>query len=216
MSETVSQQQIADLAEDASLLREEALALQNLIDTVPYDQSTPNESSILDKLKRLDQLQVTYFLPVFDPEAEEGSTKCPLESLDVAQEHLDAAGNAPREESASEESATDESPSRISPSEESGRSREVQAVLKSLSEHRTTLIDHIRELPAAAWERPVIRSGEELTLYQFALEMVQHDQQVLKEVASLVMVFQQDSWSRREINQQAAARNQMNSNSGQA
>lgn len=191
MPETVSQQQISELTEDASLLLQEAQTLQSLIETVPYGQSTPEESSIQDKLHLLDELQRTYFHPVMMSESGIGSARSgPLESLTEVVERLKSDGER-------------EAP-------------EIQSILESLSEQRSVLLDHMKTIPAGEWDRTIRRAEEDLSLYEFALEMVQFDQKILKEVAGMVMVFQQDSWTRREINQQASARNnQMNSNNRQ-
>jgi|GEM_PF-4917294 len=191
MPDTVSQQQISELTEDASLLLQEAQTLQNLIETVPYGQSTPEESSIQDKLHLLDELQLSYFHPVFMSGTGIGSAKSSsLENLTDVVERIQ--------------------------SDEEREAPEIQSILESLSDQRSVLLDHMKTIPVGEWDRTIRRGDEELSLYEFAIEMVQFDQKILKQVASMVMVFQQDSWTRREINQQASARNsQMNSNSRQ-
>ncbi len=180
MAKEISQGQLNEILQDATYIGDEAEALRYVIDTVPYDQAIPGNSSILEKLLLLDHLQLNFFRPVFERvESEPGQ---PVRTGDLAV---------------------------ISQTFEIGEDAgpfDIQKVLGKLSKHRAALVSILKRIPLIDWERELQNGSKRITLYDFVQEMIYNDRKVLKEIADLVAIFQQDSHTQREI--QAKARKQ--------
>lgn len=185
MSHEVNQEQIKDLIEDATYLQDEAEALRYVIDSVPYEESTPSDPSILDKLLLLDHLQVNYYRPVFNQVDSKPGKNVRVKDFSIFCEKFTA--------------DKDEKP-------------DIQSVLGKLSKHRAALINIFRQIPLIDWEHEVYKDNHTITLYLLARDLVTVDRRILKEIADMVMVFQKDSQSRREINRKLPKEEQTQNN----
>lgn len=182
MSEEVTQESFEQIIEDATYLQDEAEALKYVIDTVPYEESPPaEESSILDKLLLLDHLQVNYFRPVFEKAETPARNHVKVQSFNSFCEDF-----AP----------------------ENTNDIDIQNILSKLAKHRAALINVLRKIPLIDWKIIVYKDNKEITLYQFAQEMIYKDRSILKDIADMVMVFQKDQQGRREIGKKYSERNQ--------
>lgn len=167
----VTQELFEQLIEDASYLQDEAEALRYIIDTVPYDQAPPEGQSIVEKLLFLDHLQIQYYRPVY-------------EQVMANRNRVKAGNYSYFKETfvAVEEKASD-----------------IQKVLKKLAKHRAAVINILNRIPLIDWERGVYKINTEITLYEFAREMIQFDRKILREIADMVMIFQHEMDNQREI-----------------
>ncbi|MEX1061983.1 MAG: hypothetical protein WEC12_00150 [Balneolaceae bacterium] len=183
MSKEVTQERIQEIIEDATYLQDEAEALRYVIDSIPFDQSTPGDYSVIDKLLLLDHLQVNYYRPLFDQATSKSSPSARVQ--DLASSYADF--------SIDDENKPD-----------------ILKVLGKLSKHRAALISVMRQIPLIDWEKTLYKDNQKISLYDFAASMVRNDRKLLKEIADTVMIFQKESQSRREIKHQSGKKNQNN------
>jgi hypothetical protein len=179
MSNEVTQESYEQIIEDATYLQDEAEALRYVIDMVPYDETPPDDQSILYKLLLLDYLQVNYYRPIF--EKVKSNTRDYLKADNF---HSFC------------ESFQPDSEDKI----------DIQKTLNKLAKHRAALINTMRRIPLIDWEKAIYKDNTEITLYQFANDMIHKDRSILKEIADMVMVFQKEAQSRREIDRNASDR----------
>jgi hypothetical protein len=179
MSNEVTQESFEQIIEDATYLQDEAEALRYVIDTVPYEEDPPDDHSILHKLLLLDYLQLNYYRPVFE--------KARINSRD----YLKAAN-------------FHEFCEKFHP--EKDDEINIQKTLNKLAKHRAALINTMKKIPLIDWEKIIYKNNTEITLYHFAVDMVHKDRSILKEIAEMVMVFQKDAQSRREIDRNKTGR----------
>ncbi len=172
MSEEITQDSLTNLIEDAKYLQDEAEALRYVIDSVPVTQTPPEDRSILEKLLLLDHLQVNYYRPVFER----------FESH--PRKHV----KAKNYQNFCQEFTTDNLDE-----------IDVQKSLNSLAKHRAALINIFRQIPLFDWEQLLYKDNQEISLYEFALDLVRKDRLILKEIADQVLVFQQDQNAKREM-----------------
>lgn len=185
MSKEVTQELFEQVIEDATYLQDEAEALRYVIDAVPYDKAPPEDNSILEKLLLLDHIQVNYFRPVF--EKAETSTR----------NHVKA------------QNFTKFCKEFIS---ENNNETDVQKILNKLAKHRAALINVLKKISLIDWDTTIYKDNSELTLYQFARDMIKKDREILKDIADMVLVFQKESQGRREIDRRAADKGQQQNN----
>ena len=179
----VTQEQFGHLLDDVTYLQDEAEALKYVIDQVPYSETPPDGMSILDSLRYLDYLQVSHFRPVIE---EVFSTNRVIAAGAVPTEKEDFT----RAEDADDQKETD-----------------VFTVLNKISKHRAALINVIKRIPLIDWERELEDSeGEPITMFEFANLMVRTERKILKEIADLVLIHQNEKLGRREINQRVEQR----------
>lgn len=179
----VTQEQFENLLDDVTYLQAEAEALKYVIDQVPYSETPPDQMSILDMLRYLDFLQVNYFRPVI----EEVFSENRVITLSPVSARMDDFRSAT--DSADEEATN------------------VFTVLHKIVKHRAALTNVISKIPLIHWERLLKDSeGNRKTLYNFASEMVNLERKILKEIADLVLVHQNEKLSKREINQRVEQR----------
>jgi hypothetical protein len=176
----ITRDQIEKLTDDAEYLADEAEALKYVIDSVPYDESPPNGLSILNMLKLIDHAQARYYRPVIEQVFSENR----IQKLSHF-EHFS------------------ESFEEISEGE-----GDIQKILSKIIKHRAALLNLFRSISIIDWER-ILKDNhnEEIRLIDFANEMVTEERKLLKEIADLVLIYQNEKQHQREINKKASQRN---------
>ncbi len=182
MSEEVTRESFEQIIEDAMYLQDEAEALKYVIDTVPYEESPPtDDSSILDKLLLLDHLQVNYYRPIFEKAEPPARDHVKVQSYNAFCEDF-----VP----------------------DNSNDLDIQKILSKLAKHRAALINVFRKIPLIDWQKLIYKDNREITLYQFARDMIYKDRSILKEIAEMVMVFQKEQQGRRGIEKKVSEKNQ--------
>jgi len=171
MSQEVTQEQLDQLIEDASYLQDEAEALKYVIDEVPYQKSPPGNRSIAELLLLLDHAQLSYFRPILE-EAVENPRPTHLENFEYFEESF------------------------VLDDEKTGN---IQKVLNKIVKHRAGLVNVMKSTPLIDWETSIYKDDKEFSLYDFMQEMIRYERAKLKQIADLVMVFNQDKQAEREI-----------------
>jgi len=70
--------------------------------------------------------------------------------------------------------------------------KDVQKVLYKISKHRAGLINLVKNIPLIDWERTLSKASKEMTLFNFANEMVQKERATLKDIADLILSYEQN------------------------
>lgn len=175
----VTQEQVQSLVDDARYLEDEAEALTYLIEQVPYAEVPSGGMSILQKLALIDHAQHRYYRPLIEKIF---ANARPLKIQDI--EHYRDSFDFPDDE------------------------KDVQKVLKKIIKHRAALLSLFDRIPLIDWEREVIDpENNSITLYQFARNMIQEERRLLKEIADLVLIYQNNKQANREANAKAKKRN---------
>ncbi|MDX1619111.1 MAG: hypothetical protein R3224_10025 [Balneolaceae bacterium] len=169
--EEVTQEQLDQLVEDASYLQDEAEALKYVIDEVPYTEAPPEGRSIAELLLLIDHAQLSYYRPVME---EALNNPRPTHLKDF--EHF------------SDTFELDEE-----------KAENIQKVLNKIVKHRAGLVNLINRTPLIDWETQVHDRDREYSLFEFASQMIRFERNRLKDIADLVMVFNQEKQTRREI-----------------
>jgi len=176
----VTQEQLEQLIDDVTYLGDEAEALQYVIDRVPYSEDPHEGRSIYTTLKLIDHAQKNYYRPIIEQVFSENRM------LDLSQfEEYENTFQVDDEET------------------------DVQKALRKIIKHRAALLNVIKKIPLIDWERGVkSRSGRVITLYDFVQGMVRQERKHLKEIADLILLYQNEKMAQKEIN--AKARNRQN------
>jgi|AntRauTorcE11897_2_1112592.scaffolds.fasta_scaffold06986_2 hypothetical protein len=169
----ISQEQIDQLIEDARYLQSEAEALKYVIDEVPYNTPPPEGRSIAETLLLLDHAQLSYFRPIFK-KAVENPRPTYIDDFDHFEESFEA---------------------------DEEKLENIQKLLSKLSKHRAGVVNTIHNISLINWETVIYENDKEILLYNFALQMVHFDQQKLKEIADLVMIYKNEEHNNRTIQQ---------------
>lgn len=180
----ITQDQLDELVEDASYLQDEAEALQYVIDTIPYDDSPPDGSSIAEMLLLIDHAQLSYYRPIL-----ENTVQNPRPT------HIDKFDHFRDTFEADPEDVED-----------------IHNTLKKIAKHRAGLVNVINNISLIDWETIIYRNGQELLLFDFIQEMIQFERSKLKQIADQVMVFKQEREARRDIEKRAERRNEASDN----
>jgi len=175
----VTQEQVQALMDDARYLEDEAEALKYVIEQVPYTEVPPGNMSILQRLALIDHSQHKYYRPLIEKIF--ANTR-PLKIQNI--EHYRDTFDFPDDE------------------------KDVQKILNKIIKHRAALLNLFDKIPLIDWEREVIDpEGRSITLYQFARKLIEEERQSLKEIADLVMIYQNNKLTNREANARAESRN---------
>lgn len=171
-SHEVHQEQIDQLTDDAAYLQDEAEALTYLISQVPYDTDPPDGLSIYSMLRLIDHAQKNYVRPVIEKVFSENRTLI----------------------------LTEERHFRNTFEKDESEEKDVQRVLRKIIKHRAALISMIKKIPLIDWERTLEDElGKKISLYTFTREMIAEERRILKEIADLVLIHQNEKLSQREI-----------------
>ncbi len=175
----INQDLIDRLFDDVSYLEAEAEALKYLIDTIPYDEKPPQGQSIKDKLRLIDFAQHHYFRPIIERVLFENRI---IKLSDF--KHF---------EESFAEYENDE--------------MDIHKVLNKLIKHRVALQTIIEKIHPIDWEKP-LRDGnrDEISLYLFVQNMVTTERSTLKEIADLILIYQNEKQYQREINKKMSQR----------
>ncbi len=171
------QHDVDTLIDDAEYLLDEAEALKYVIDSVPYDEIPPDDLSIYDKLRLIDHTQNNYYRPVLERVFSENR----LIKLSEFNHFRDTF------ESKADQDEID-----------------VQKVLSKIIKHRAALLTIIKKFSKIDWERLLRnRENREINLFQFASSMIENERKLLKEIADLVLIYQNEQMHQREINKRS-------------
>jgi len=175
----ISQKQIDNLIDDAEYLLDEAEALKYVIDSVPFDETPTDGMSIINMLRLINHAQTEYYRPII--------------------EQVFSENRIVRLSDYEKFSSTFEIPDEDEPN--------VQKVLSRIIKYRAALLTIINKIPLIDWERSLKNeNGQEITLLQFAQTMIKKEREILKNIADLVLIYQNERAHQREINKKASER----------
>jgi len=160
----VSQEELENLISDITYLQDEADALTYVIDSVPYDEKPPSGRSIIETLLFIDHAQQEYYRPVIE-DAYKSNRPINLNSYIKPEESFEV---------------------------DEDLAKDVQKTLYKISKHRAGLINLVKNIPLIDWERTVSKGSREMTLFNFANEMVQKERATLKDIADLILSYEQN------------------------
>lgn len=173
----ITQEQYNELLDDAKYLQDEAEALMYIIDQVPYTEEPADGMSIIQMLALIDHAQINYYRPLI-----EKSFSNPR-SLQLNNfESYDETFEFPDDE------------------------KDVQKILKKISKHRAAILNLFGKIPLIDWEKEIKSGHQSITLFDFANKMVQDERKVLKEIADLVLIYQNNKQANRQVDAQARQR----------
>lgn len=180
-NQEVTQEQFENLIEDAEYLQDEAEALKYVIDQVPYEEIPPDGMSIYQKLSLIEHMQTDYYRPVIQKTFEHPRV-LNLSSVDHYKETF---------ETNDDEEA------------------DVIKLLNKIIKHRAALLNLFKKIPLIDWERGINdRRDNLISMYDFASGMVREERRILKEIADLVLIYQNSKQQQREVQRSAGRRNQ--------
>ncbi len=159
----ITNEQISSLVNDVAYLEHEAEALKYVIDTVPYmEKPAKDSSSIVETLFFLDHAQQEYYRKVIE------STLFSHRPINI---------NAYLEPLETFEMDNE-------------KAKDVQKVLHKIAKHRAAIIMMIENRPIVDWERTIAKGRDSITLFSFVQSMVRKERVILKEIADLILSFQ--------------------------
>lgn len=167
----IKQSQIDSLVDDVAYVEHEAEALKYVIDEVPYSETPPGGRSIVQILMFLDHAQQHYYRKVIE---------------DAFKRVRPINLNAYIEPDETFEPDLD-------------LAKDIQKVLYKISKHRVALLNTIKNIQLIDWEREISKGRQTLTLYEFTSQMVRKERSTLKEIADLVMAYQNSKQMQREL-----------------
>ncbi|MDX1641551.1 MAG: hypothetical protein R3220_07625 [Balneolaceae bacterium] len=174
----ITQEQFNELLSDAEYLLDEAEALKYVIDAVPYSETPTDGMSIYNMLKLIDHAQVNYYRPITEKVFAENR----LVKLSDFEHYQNTF-----------EEITDEDEINI------------QKTLSKIIKHRAALINVFKSISLIDWERSLRgERGESIILFDFAQKMIRDERKILKEIADLVHIYQNERQHQREINKKAS------------
>lgn len=176
---TISQDDVNNLVQDATYLKDEAEAMQYVIDNVPYDETPPNGPSIAEMLLLMDHAQLTFYRPIVEDTVETDSPTH-LDEFEYYEETFEY--NVDEDEEGEEESELD-----------------IQKVLTKLAKHRAGFVNLIEDISLIDWEAVIYKDEKQISLYHFVGEMVQFERNMLNKIAEQVMAYSKDQERQREI-----------------
>jgi len=173
----VFQEQYEQLLDDAKYLQDEAEALMYIIDQVPYSEVPADGMSIIQMLALIDHAQKNYYRPIIE-KSFSSSRSLQLNNFDS----YDKTFEFPDDE------------------------KDVQKILKKISKHRAAVLNLFGKIPLIDWEREIKSGHNSLSLYDFANQMVHDERKILKEIADLVLIYQNNKQANREVDARAQQR----------
>ena len=180
----VSQEDYEKLIEDAQYLQDEAEALKYIIEAVPYTEVPSGGMSIIQQLMLIDYAQTDYYRPLIEKSFSSART------VDLSKQ-------------------SDFRDTFQLPDDDEEITKDVQKVLNRIVKHRAALINIFKKIPLIDWERELKSdSGAHITLYEFTNSMIREERKILKEIADLVLIYQNNRQAQREIDAKRDQRNQ--------
>lgn len=166
----VRQENYEQLVEDASYIQDESEALKYVIDTIPYDESPPEQLSVKESLQLLDHAQKNYFRPIIERVFKE---KRPvyLGKFEHFEDSFSADGDI-----------------------------SIHKLLDKIGTHRAAILNLFNKISLIDWEKNLYdENNNPITLFEFAEAMIKNDRHILKKIADLVMIFENEKQTRREL-----------------
>ncbi|WP_234572192.1 hypothetical protein [Rhodohalobacter sp. 614A] len=177
-NQEITQEKVNELLSDAEYLLDEAEALKYVIDAVPYSETPPEGLSIYNMLKLIDHAQANYYRPITERVISENR----LVRLSDFEHYKDTF-----------EEITDEEEINI------------QKTLSKIIKHRAALINVFKRISLIDWEKELRGDrGELLCLFDLASKMIRDERKTLKEIADLVLIYQNERQHQREIEKKAS------------
>ncbi|CAN5367875.1 hypothetical protein BH23BAC3_BH23BAC3_12320 [soil metagenome] len=174
----VTQKQYNTLVEDAQYLADESEALKYIIDEVPYSEVPSGGMSIIQKLALIDHAQNKYYRPLIE-KIFTSNRIIHLKNFD----HFTETFEVPDDD------------------------KDVQKVLNKIIKHRAGIINLFKKIPLIDWERAVKNKNDKtISLYKFAEGMIKDEREQLKEIADLVLIYQNNKQANRQVNAKARQR----------
>ncbi|MAL16397.1 MAG: hypothetical protein CL670_10530 [Balneola sp.] len=167
----IKQSQIDTLIDDVAYLEHEAEALKYVIDSVPYSEAPPEGRSIAEILMFLDHAQQNYYRKVIE-DAFKNARPINLNAYVEPEETFE---------------------------KDEDLAKDIQKLLYKISKHRVALLNLIKNIPVIDWEREITKGRHSISLFEFANQMVRNERSTLKEIADLVMTYQQSKQMQREL-----------------
>lgn len=168
----INQDLIDHLIDDISYLEAESEALKYLIDTIPYDEKPPDKRSIKDMLRLIDFAQHHYYRPIIERVIADKR----IVNLKDFRDYSEAFSDIAEEEV------------------------EIQKVLNKIIKHRAALLMIMDKFHHLDWEKSLKNDeGIEISLYHFVRNMVKNERSLLKEIADLILIYQNEKQHQREI-----------------
>lgn len=175
----ISQKQIDNLVDDAEYLLDEAEALKYVIDSIPFNETPTDGISIINMLRLINHAQSNYYRPIIE--------------LVFSENRLVRLANYEDFNETFDSKEDDEA--------------DVQKVLNRIVKHRAALLTILNKIPLIDWERTLKNeNGKEITLFDFTQTMINQERGLLKKIADLVLIYQNEKAHQREINKKAAER----------
>jgi hypothetical protein len=166
----VTQEKYEQLLEDASYLQDESEALKYVIDSIPYDESPPDQLSVKESLQLLDHAQKNYFRPII----ERVLNKNRPVYLGKFEHFVDSFSGE--------------------------KDVSIHKLLDKIGTHRAALLNLFSNISLINWEKNLYdKNNNPITLFEFAQSMIKNDRQILKNIADLVMIFENEKQTRREL-----------------
>lgn len=174
----VTQKQYNTLVEDAQYLEDESEALKYIIDEVPYAEIPSGGLSIIQKLALIDHAQYNYYRPLIE-KIFTSNRILDLKNFDHYTETFEVSDN----------------------------DMDVQKVLNKIIKHRAGILNLFEKIPLIDWERAVKNEKDNtISLYKFAEGMIKDERKQLKEIADLVLIYQNNKQANRQVNAKASQR----------
>lgn len=175
----ITQEQYNELLEDARYLQDESEALMYIIDQVPYTEVPSGGLSIIQMLALIDHAQQNYYRPLIE-KSFSSPRVLQLKNFEDYNKTF--------------EFDEDE--------------KDVQKILRKLSKHRAAILNLFERIPLIDWERALKNEkGRTISLFDFANEMVRNERKILKEIADLVLIYQNNKHANRQVDAKARQRN---------
>lgn len=179
----INPKEIEHLLEDVAYLQDEAEALTYVIDEVPYDEETPDGESIRGYLTEISDAGADYYRPVIEKVIREHRTVSLSDRLSEDTESKDSDQKDPKE---------------------------IAKVIRGIGKQRASLISLLGRSTLYDWQKPLREEGgNEITLFRFVRSMVTRERALLKKIADLVMIYQNERAQQREIEKKSASRKAM-------
>lgn len=173
----VTQEQYEQLLDDAKYLQDEAEALMYIIDQVPYSDAPADGMSIIQMLALIDHAQKNYYRPLIE-KSFSSPRSLQLNNFDSYDETFEF------------------------PDDE----KDVQKILRKISKHRAAVLNLFEKIPLIDWEKEMKFGKRTISLFDFANNMVKDERKILKEVADLVLIYQNNKQANREVDARARER----------
>jgi len=173
----VTQEQYEQLLDDARYLQDESEALMYIIDQVPYTEVPADGMSIIQMLALIDHAQKNYYRPLIE-KSFSSARSLQLNNFDSYDETFEFAEGED----------------------------DVQKILRKISKHRAAVLNLFEKIPLIDWEKEMKSGSHSLTLFEFANHMVKDERKILKEVADLVLIYQNNKQANREVDARARQR----------